>query len=440
MRKSVLVLGILVFSFFNSQAQFKNIKLTDIKQSIYPSTGPGITVNQKNPDNIVSGVSPNAVFYTFDAGKTWSESQLTSPNGVAGNPVLISDIKGHVYFFHRSDPGAQGKDSEGWLDRIVFHKTTDGGKTWEDGEPVGLNPPKDQDWPKVSTHPKKSDIYVNWTQFDKQGASDSTCHSTILFSMSSSGGKKWSKPVQLSPPGDCKEDDSTPAGAMTTVDMDGRVFAAWSSKGTLYFDRSFDGGANWLSNDIVLAKQVGGWSMDIPGMGRTNGKPMTMIDNSTSPYHNLIYVMWADKHNGETDADIWMMRSTNRGDNWTERLKVNQDSTHHHQFLPQMTIDQTTGYVYVIYYDRRDYDDSQTDVYLSYSNDGGNHFTDVKISESPFTPIDGKFLSDYNSISAHKGVIALAWTRTDGGINSVWTTVIKQDELAMAKPRPKKNK
>jgi len=441
MRKSVLIAAGLSFLSLSSQAQFKNTKLSDIKDSKYSLTGPGIAVNQKNPDNIVAGVSPNLSFYTLDGGKTWNESPLTSAaNGVAGNPVLISDIKGHIYFFHRTDPGGQGKDSEGWLDRIGFHKTTDGGKTWEEGEPVGLNTPKDQDRPRVSTHPKKTDIYLNWTEFDKYGAADSNCHSSILFSMSSSGGKKWSKPVQLSKTGDCSDDDTTPAGATTTVDLDGRVFASWSRKDTIYFDRSFDGGTNWLTNDIFLTKQVGGWAMNIPGMGRTNGKPMMMIDNSTGAYHNLIYVMWADQQNGANDTDVWMMRSTNRGDNWTERLKISQDSSKHHQFLPQMTVDQTTGFVYVIYYDRRDYNDSQTDVYLSYSSDGGNHYSDVKISESPFTPTDEKFVSDYNSISAHNGVIALVWTRTDDGVNSVWTTVIKQDELAMAKPRPKKGK
>lgn len=180
--------------------------------------------------------------------------------------------------------------------------------------------------------------------------------------------------------------------------------------------------------------------MNIPGIGRTNGKPMMMIDNSMGAYHNLIYVMWADQLNGENDTDIWMMRSTNRGDNWTERFKVNQDSSRHHQFLPQMAVDQTTGYVYIIYYDRRNHDDLKTDVYLSYSSDGGNHYTDVKISETSFTPTEEKPFSDYNAISAHKGVIALSWTRTDEGVNSVWTTVIKQDELAMAKPKPRKTK
>src|SRR5690242_6590128 len=136
MRKGVVVSWLLSFLFFSLQAQFKNTKLSDLKEYKYPPTGPGIAVNQKNPDNIVAGISPHFAYYTVDGGKTWNESVLTSSNGVAGGPELLSDVKGHIYFVHRSDPGALGKNSDGWLDRIGVHKTADGGKTWEEGEPI----------------------------------------------------------------------------------------------------------------------------------------------------------------------------------------------------------------------------------------------------------------------------------------------------------------
>jgi photosystem II stability/assembly factor-like uncharacterized protein len=436
----VFVVGCYV-GLIDLKAQYKNIKLADVKEGIYSATGSSIAVSQKDPNMIVAGIPPDRVLYSFDGGQTWNETQLTSPNGVAGNPSLISDVKGHIYYFHRTDPGGQGKVGDRWLEQIAFHKTTDGGKQWEEGEqPIGLNPPKDQDYPLMATHLRKQNIYVTWTQFDKQDATDADCQANAMFSMSTSGGKKWTKAERLSPAGNCRNDGSTPAGAMSAVDTEGRVFATWSAGGTIYFDRSFDGGATWLSNDIVVTKQTIGWSLNIPGMSHVVAKPMMMIDNSTGPYQNLIYVMWADQRNGADDTDIWMIRSTNRGDNWTEPSKVNQDSSRHHQFMPWMTVDPTTGYVYVVYYDRRDHNDNQTDVYLSYSNDGGNHFTDVKLSETPFMPDESKFLSSYNAISAHKGIIAPIWTRMDGDTRSVITTILKQEDLFPAQPHPKKTK
>ena len=101
--------------------------------------------------------------------------------------------------------------------------------------------------------------------------------------------------------------------------------------------------------------------------------------------------------------------------------------------MPWMAVDNETGYLYIVYYDRRNYDDNQTDVYLAYSTDGGASFKNIIISEKSFMPQEDRFFGDYNNISAHEGIIAPIWTRMDAGKTSVWTTVIKQEELLKAK-------
>ena len=194
-------------------------------------------------------------------------------------------------------------------------------------------------------------------------------------------------------------------------------------------DRSFDDGKTWLKNDLEIAKQIGGWDLTIPGLSRCNGFPVAVVDNSGSPFTGSLYVAWADQRNGENDTDIWISRSANRGDNWSAPVKVNQDTKGKHQFLPWLTIDQTNGIIYLVYYDRRNYDDNQTDVYLAWSVDGGNKFSEVKISESPFIPTEEKFLGDYTNISAHKNVIAAVWTRMDDGQTKVIATIINQSDL-----------
>src|SRR4030095_10204130 len=106
-----------------------------------------------------------------------------------------------------------------------------------------------------------------------------------------------------------------------------------------------------------------------------------------------------------------------------------------------MTVDQSTGFIYVIYFDRDNYEDNQTDVYLAYSTDSGSSFKNVKISERPFNPSDSTLTAGYNSISAHKGVIVPIWTRLDGGQGSIWTSIIKQTDLIQAPQQaPKKKK
>ncbi len=411
-----------------ASAQFRNIKLAEEEKDIYPPVEPSIAINYKNPQNIVAGVVLNRAIYTMDGGATWNETMLESPYGVHGDPALISDVKGDFYYFHLANPTTSG--SEGWLERIVCQKSTDGGKTWSSGTSIGYNPPKDMDkaWPAVD--PKSDQICVTWTQFDKYGLKDPNCQSNIIFSKSSNGGKKWNDPIALSQThGDCIDDDNTAEGAVPAIGTDGKIFVTWANQGIIFMDRSYDDGKTWLQNDIALTKQAGGWSMNIPGINRCNGMPVLMTDNSKSIHRGSLYLTWADQTNGEDDTDIWFMRSINNGDNWTQPQRINKDDSGKHQFFPWMAVDQTTGYIYIVYYDRRAYDDFRTDVYLSYSTDGGSSFNELKISESPFVPSSEKFFGDYNNIAAHKGIIAPIWTRMDEGKTSVWTTIIKQEEL-----------
>lgn len=421
---------VIILSTTRVQAQIKNLTIATQIEGVYPPLEPSIAINRKNPKNILAGVVLNKAIYTKDGGLSWKTTELKSPFGVYGDPAVISDVKGDFYYFHLADPSGQGRSNDAWLDRIVVQKSTDGGETWSEGESIGHNPPADQDkeWPAV--HPRKQNVYTTWTQFDKYGLTDPNCHSNIMFSMSTSAGKKWSKAIQLNQtPGDCVDDDNTAEGAVPAVDAMGRVFVAWSNQGTIFLDRSFDGGTTWLTNDLAIAKQEGGWAMKIPGLSRSNGMPVLKIDNSKSRLNGSLYLLWADQRNGEDDTDIWFMRSTNQGDFWTQPLRINQDGKGKHQFMPWLAVDDETGYIYIVYYDRRAYDDLQTDVYLAYSVDGGGSFKEVKISETPFIPTEEKFFGDYTNIDAFKGIITPIWTRMDAGKTSVLTAVIKDSDL-----------
>jgi hypothetical protein len=174
-----LFISIFCFLSLSASGQFKNIKLAEESGSDYPPVEPSITISQKDPNNIVAGIVLNRVVSTSDGGATWSTSTLESPYGVHGDPALISDVKGHLYYFHLSNPNDKESDSEDYLDRIVCQISKDGGQTWSEGESIGNNPPKDQDKPWPAVHPRKEIIYTTWTQFDKYGLEDPACQSNI---------------------------------------------------------------------------------------------------------------------------------------------------------------------------------------------------------------------------------------------------------------------
>jgi len=94
-----------------------------------------------------------------------------------------------------------------------------------------------------------------------------------------------------------------------------------------------------------------------------------------------------------------------------------------------MTIDQTNGYIYIVFYDRRNYLNNNTDVYLAYSTNGGTTFTNTKISTTPFLPTSSVFFGDYTNIVAHNGVIRPIWGRLASGQTSILTAIISQSQL-----------
>lgn len=430
---------VLVFLFACSTcfAQFKNIKLADVSTT-YQKVEANITINKKNPNNIIAASSSNSFYYTVDAGVTWQTVKVNAGDGTITNPVLISDDKGDIYSFHLAVPIAEGATNAKGMDQILCHISRDGGKTWEAGAPIGLNS-KQQYRPRAAVD-SKSNVWVAWTQFDTFGTEDENCQSNILLT-SSANGKKWSKPIQISQtPGDCKDNDNSVEGAMPAIGVDGKAFVAWSNQNKIFLDRSFSGGGLWLTNDIAVGPQHGGWDMKVPGYNRCHGMPVLTINQSKSAAQGMLYLVWADQRNGENDTDIWFIRSTNFGDNWTSPMKLGDDPNKRHQYSPWMAIDQSTGFIYVVYFDRGNHEDNQTDVYLAYSTDGGSSFKNAKISETPFNPSDSTLTAGYNSISAHKGVIAPIWNRIDNGKASLWTAIIKQADLIQAPQQATKKK
>lgn len=424
---------IILFVYSNSFSQFKNIKLAEQVDNSFSPVDPSITVNKGNPNNIVAGIGPDRIVVSNDGGQTWQTSMMKSPFGVYGEPAVVSNSKGSLFYFHLADPNGKGGSDESWLDRIVGHTSLDGGATWSEGASIGNNPPTDQyrAWPSV--HPKKNEVLLTWTQFDKFRSKNEGCQSNIQFSKSGNG-NRFSKAIQVNElPGDCSDDDNSAMGAMAAIGNDGKIYLTWANKENIYMDRSYDGGSTWLSSDLVITKQEGGWAFAVDGIQNCNGLPVLAIDNClNSRYQGTMHLVWADQKNGPSDTDIWLMKSRTRGDMWSKPTRVNKDEPGAHQFLPWVAVDETNGHVFVIYYDRRNYSDLQTDVYLAYSFDGGNNFNEIKVSESPFVPDVAKFLSSHTHIDAHAGIITPIWTRMDNGQTSVWTAIIKESEL----PKP----
>jgi hypothetical protein len=435
--KQIYSLVILTTFFFSSISfsQYQNIRVDDPQNTSHNEVT--IAINPVNPNILAGGANINNFYFSTDGGNSWGESDMSSSLGVWGDPVVLFDSLGNLYYAHLSNPGTGW-----WIDRIVVQKSTNNGQTWNDGVGIGQNiqpQVQDKEWLAVdlTQSPYRGNIYISWTEFDDYGSSNPNDSSRIRFSKSTDEGESWSNPIVISDvSGDCIDDDNTTEGAVPCVGPNGEIYVTWAGPVGLVFDKSTDGGETW-GTDVFISDIPGGWAYDIPGIYRANGMPITMCDISDSPFNGDIYTCWSDQRNGSTDTDIFLSKSTDSGTTWSPAARVNDDITTRHQFFVWSTIDQSTGHLWFVFYDRRSTTNLATDVYVVKSTDGGSTFENFRVSESPFTPTSSVFFGDYTNIAAWKGKIYPIWTRLHNGDRSSWialvtdssTITIAQDEI-----------
>jgi len=423
MKKSILtLLSLLSFSFI-ANAQYLNVRV-DAANSNQPEEV-SIAINPTNPNYLAAGANIDHFFRSTDAGLTWTTDFIESLSfGVWGDPCVVYDELGYLYFGHLSNPPISGY----WIDRIVVQRSTDNGLNWNDGAGIGFLNPKNQDkeWLGVDMHSSlyKGNIYTTWTEFDNYGSSSPNDSSRIRFSRSTNRGLNWSNAITVSDrSGDCIDEDNTVEGAVPCVGPNGEVYVSWAGPLGLMFDKSTNGGANW-GVDKFVTTIPGGWDYAVPGIYRANGLPITACDTSHSPFRGNIYINWTDQRNGTGNTDVFFSKSTDGGVTWSAVKRVNDDATTRHQFFTWMTIDQTTGILYFVFYDRRNTSANLTDVYVARSTDGGETFVNFKVSQSSFNPSSSVFFGDYTSIAAFNKMVYPMWMRLDVSELTVWTAIV----------------
>lgn len=414
--------------------------------AIEAASFPNLQVNQRpnNPEETaivldpidtsrLVGVAQSYCHYyaSTDGGLTWAEGDLPDPFDL-GDPAVAFDRIGNLFYCYIGLWNHSG---------IFVNRSTDGGRTWMPaGTPIiqhqGSVPFEDKSYPVCdwTQGPFRNSVYVCWTQFDHYGSSDPADSSRILFSFSRDHGETFSPPAKISDRGgDAVDSDATVEGAVPAVGPDGTIYTAWSGPRGIEFDRSTNYGASW-GRDRVIAQQPGGWDFAVPGLYRANGLPVTKADLSYGPQRGRIYVNWSDQRNGDTD--VFLIHSDDGGFTWSAPRRVNDDPLGNgkHQFFCWMDVDAVTGFVHIVYYDRRDHPAGSwnTDVSLASSQDGGMTFTNRRISETSFVPDPDVFFGDYIGISAFAGIIRPLWMRMDGSALSIWTALIDEPSASVA--------
>ena len=391
---------------------------------VHPTNGAtqselSIITHPTNPNIIIGGSNAAEIssinwlsqgwYISTNGGNNWYGSDTLPPHLVnfdryTSDPAVGIDLDGNMYFntlFYGLGTGD-----------VVTTKSTNNGGSWSPFATVpSTTTGKDKNHfviDVVPNSPYEGYMYTTYTEFD-------ISPTRIYMSRSTDGGATFLTPISISQGNDLDQ------GVNTQIGPNGEVYGTWTSydpypsNSNAGFVKSIDGGATW-SNQISAATNIADIRGQLVKGGnsiRCSSFPSMAVDRTGGLRNGYIYIAYAAKPNG--NPDIFLVRSVDGGTNWSEPIKVNQDNSNKDQWQNWITIDQSTGAVYIVYFDSRNFPaNDSAQVYLSRSLDGGETFEDVLISDHAFLPasiqgLAGGYMGDYIGVTANSGIVYPFW-------------------------------
>ena len=397
-------------------------------------------------DNPFPGGNGLGYSYSSDGGANWNSGQLVFPiNPYTGgfmqqafDPAITSDTQGNAYIGHIA------WDALGYSGMFV-RKSGDGGATWGAEVAVAVDLPatgvpdpnfrlNDRCQMAADTFgasPYTDNVYVAWIK-DRGNDPLSLPYSDIYVSASSNLGGTFTAAQRINDVGQGRDMGNMPVPAVASG---GTVYVSWldynvrtGGQGTIYLDKSTDGGATWGADQFVAL-------IDLPPLNvtgndgaqdaRAKGAPV-LATSPTDP--NKLYIVYAadpDIVDPNNEADIFLIRSADAGATWTSAVRVNDDATTNDQILPWVEV-KPDGTIDIAWYDRRNdvaappNGDLLWDIYITRSIDDGNSFApNVSLNDtsflSPFRGISEPWLGEYLGLAVDANNAYVIWTTTATG-------------------------
>jgi hypothetical protein len=391
--------------------------------------------------------------------KPLEKKSLSLSNGVpmtrAFDPTIAADSSGNLYAGFIADGanwytgGSPPMPDSG----MYVAASVDGGQSWSapaqvayDRRPIS-NPDANyryNDRCQITVGPDPQggeNVYLAWIK--DRGYNMPQPGSDIYFSYAPAQTLNFSTPIQIN---DLANNLANMPVPVTAADDD--VYVTWlhynvqtGGQGTIYLRRSADGGQtfpNWSGSETDHLVST----INLPPLRVTQadgtvdalakGAPVPAASPSDP---NELYIAYAADPDGPgpDEADIFFIRSTDGGHNWSTPLRVNDDAVpqdptaQNDQILPWIGV-KPDGTIDVAWYDRRnDPADALWDIYLARSVDGGMSFlSNVMLNDMPFaTPMQAPgspgWMGEYLGLAVDANDAYVAWTSsvtdTNGAIH-----------------------
>ncbi|MEW6736822.1 MAG: sialidase family protein [Acidobacteriota bacterium] len=377
------------------------------------------------------GKANNRAGYAFstDSGNSFTHQRVPlPPDGCnAGSPVVAFGPDGELYYATLSVFFQDDSDDKVF---VGVAKSLNNGGTFSTPINVSLdanskNSFSDKEWiavDKGANSPFRGNVYVSWTTFMPSG-------NYINFSRSTDRGLTFEAPQNLSP----INNTFSVQGSMPAVAPNGDLYVAYfdlnfDSRGAISIVKSTDGGRTFTSP--ILVTRLSPLEPFTPNSVRTNSFPSVAVDGNGKVH--IVY-NGIESRPGPDRADIFYVRSTDGGNNFSFPVKLNNDISSTTQFMPAIAA--TGDRLIVKWWDHRNdpINDSLTDVYLTVSTDGGESFSlNRRVTDTNWLfnkPVLGfiqraGYHGDYDSVAIDNENYYICWSDERNGDPDIYFSKI----------------
>ena len=402
---------------------------------IFPSNVPQsevhISINRVNNQSLLVssntfpiGNSFQGAYWSNNSGVNWQGADILPNNAFGrGDPSTTYDALGRGYIASMA-PNAVAPPNG-----LLIQRTDNNGAVWQPQvNGTGVINGFDKDMiaaDDVTTSPFANNLYCTWTVFG--GAT------TVQFNRSTNGGNAFTAPIILK--------NGFGQGANVQTGPNGEVYVCWAdyTNGAipaqgLGFTRSLNGGVTFTPFTIPFnyaGIRVGNGPNPDFNNTRVNDFPSMAVDKSNSPRRGRIYVVYAERENGNGRSIIRLRWSDNRGDNWSAPTTVSVPNVRQ-SWMPWISVDNTNGNVYVTYFCMENLANFNTNTFVAASIDGFTTFqnrivSDVAHVTAPIDQFQNGYAGDYIGITANNGRGFAAWMDNRNG---TWQNYISEVRVA----------
>jgi BNR/Asp-box repeat len=335
--------------------------------AVDPTDPSKMTIGWRQFDNVNSNFRQGGYGYTADGGVTWIFPGVLEDGVFRSDPVLNSDELGTFFYLSLRDT---------FCDNIW--RSTSGGQSWTNF--VGTSG-GDKQWFTIGKTggPGHGFQYQFWT--------DSFPCSSGEFSRSTDGGMTWQTPI------------NTPHGLIhgtLDVDTNGNLFIG----GEDLFDVTFwcirssnaQFGDQTPTFEQVTQVNLGGERVG----GNVNPGGLTAqiflaVDRSGTATNNNVYMLCSVQPPGyTTGTDVMFARSTDGGLTFSPPVRINDDATTNKWHWFGTFSVAPNGRLDAVWYDTRNAPNNlDSQLFYSYSTDGGVTWSANVAVTNPFNPTEG---------------------------------------------------